>query len=283
MTHRVADIWASSLPIDSPHEPTSTARAQTEYGSLSGIAESGGVDPDDIALGPAMYPPVLGSLEFFGYIKDKTGFYCPRNIGRSISIHHEVYYIFGDTVCKDAAGNSVGLTSNTIAYVDDRTKFLESEYKEILYNKMVKDFVPLNEAEIAFETEHPGAHIVFSMTGGAVDIGLVGVVLFQASVVYANRVVEYVGVFLALLTTYGDGRIVVERHPWRIFGPNEPRMGSLSTLCYKRYIYLWSHRGDGQIILARVADLWTAQRQLYRYWSGSAWVPSWQDGSYISE
>lgn len=276
MTDNGADTSAFSLANDIQHEPTST-----DYGRLPNFAAIGEVDE---MVGPAIYPPLLGNMEFFGYIKDKNDIYYPRNIGRSVSIHDEVYFIFGNTVCKDVAGNRIGTTSNTIAYVDDRTKFLESEYKEIFDNGMVKDFVPLNQEEIFIQENFPGgARVVFGVFGGAIDIGEVGVVLYQASIEYANGVVNYVGVARALLTTYADGRIVVDRRPELVFGPDEPRIGSLSSLYYKRYVYFWSHRGDGQIILARVPCLWTGERSQYTYWSGSAWTPTWQDGSYISE
>lgn len=284
MTDKVAETWASSFPNGINHEPTPTARSETENGGRSSNAETIEIDiGDEREVGPALYPPLFENMTLFGYIEDKNGIHYSRNLGRSVSIHDEVYYIFGDTICKDAAGNYVGFTSNTIAYVDNRAEFLKSEYKEIFIDGMVKDFVPLNEAEMSFEKDYPGSRVVFSMFGGAVDIGVVGVVLFHASIESGNGTVEYLGVCQALLTTYADGRIVVDRYPELIFGADEPRIGSLSTLFYKGIIYLWSHRDDGQIILARVPDLRTIEREQYTYWSGSGWVPRWQDGSYIPE
>ena len=283
MTGKETDMPASSLANDTKHGPITTNEAQNEGGGPRLAVETGAIELGDEAdIGPAIFPPVLENMEVLGYIKDKNGICYPRDIGRSASFHDEVYFIFGDTVCKDAAGNSVGITSNTIAYVDDRANFLESEYVEISENGMVKAFVPLDEAETLLEKEDPDARVVFRMFGGAVDIRAIGVVWFQKSIEFTNGEVVYHGVGQAWLTTLSYGRLIVQRLPKLLFGPDEPRMGSFSTLYYDGYVYLWSHRPDGLIILARVYHMDTAHCERYEYWSGNSWVPGWRDGSYIS-
>ena len=283
MTGEVADNSASSLENNTKDGPISTAEAQIENGKPSVAANTGAEEPGHEAdIGPALYPPVLENVEVLGYIKDKNGIDYARDIGCSTTIHDEVYFIFGETLCKDAAGKFVGTTSNTIAYVEDRANFLKSEYGEIYENGMVKAFVPLDEQETRFEKDNPNARIVFRMFGGAVDVGAVGVVWFQNLIMYANGEEDYRGVGQARLTTYSDGRIVVQRLKALLFGPDEPRMGSFSTLLYDGYVYLWSHLPDGQIILARVYHLETVLCHRYEYWSGTDWVHHWQDGSYNS-
>ena len=282
VTGRVAESSAPSLENNTKDGPATTAEAPTENGKQSVAAGTEPEDPRHEAdIGPALYPPVLENVEVLGYIKDKNGIDYARDVGCSTTIHDEVYFIFGDTLCKDAAGKSVGSTSNTIAYVEDRAKFLESAYGEIADNGMVKAFVPLDEQEIQFEKDNQNARIVFRMFGGAVDVGVVGVVWFQNLIQYANGEEDYRGVGQARLTTYSDGRIVVQRLKALLFGPDEPRMGSFSTLLYGGYVYLWSHRPDGQIILVRVHHLETVLCHQYEYWSGTDWVHDWQDGSYI--
>ena len=230
-------------------------------------------------IGSAVYPPVLEKMEVLGYIKDKNGIRYSRDIGRSALIHHEVYFIFGDTFFEDSAGNSVGITSNTVAYVEDRANLLESEYREISNDGKVKAFVPLNEKEVRFEEQNKKARIVFRMLGGTVDIGSLGVVWFQKLVKHEDGDEDYCGVGQARLTTYSDGKILVQRLPRLLFGPNKPKTGSFSTLFYEGHVYLWGDRSDGQIILARVDQYKTAYSNQYEYWSGSDWVPRWHDGS----
>ena len=262
----MANTLASSVADNTKDGPTTTADTQSESEEPSIAAETEAAEPDHEAdIGPAIYPLVLENMEILGYVKDKNGICYSRDIGRSAVIHDEVFFIFGDTVCKDSAGNSVGITSNTIAYVEDRAKFLESEYGEISDNGKVKAFVPLNEKEVRFEEENKDARIVFRMIGGTVDIGAVGVVWFQKLIKYESGEENYCGIGQARLSTYSDCRIIVTRLPHLLFGPNEPRIGSFSTLYHNGHVYLWGDR-DGQIILARVDQYKTAHRDQYEYW-----------------
>lgn len=283
-TGKEASIPASSLPSNTKDGPGIIADTWIEDGKPSTAAETGADEPGhDADIGPAIYPPVLEKMEVLGYIKDKNGIRYSRDIGRSALIHDEVYFIFGDTFRGDSAGKSVVTTSNTVAYVEDRANPLESEYGEISDNGNVKAFVLLNEKEVRFEAENKSARIVFRMFGGTVDIGVVGVVWFQKLIKYENGDENYRGVGQARLSTYSDGKILVHRLPRLLFGPNEPRIGSFSTLFYNGHVYLWGDHPNGQIILARVDQYDTAFRNRYEYWSGSDWVPRWHDGSYISE
>ena len=284
MTGEVDDILISS-PENGAKDGAATATEAPIKGSEPSVdIEPGADDPDNEAdFGSAIYPPILEDMEVLGYVKDKNGINYPRDVGRSTCIHDEVFFIFGDTTCKDASGNSVGTTSNTVAYVESRTQFLDSEYMEISDNGMVKAFVPLDEQETRFAKENQGARIVFRMFGGAVDVGAIGIMWFQYVIEHANGEEEYRGVSQARLTTYSDGRIIVQRPRGLLFGPDEPSIGSFSTLYYNGHVYLWSHRHDGQIILARVDHLLTAVYESYEYWSGTHWVTAWQYGSYLSD
>ena len=282
-------VWLGKTPNDnttpsapSSHHINNGAAAPTNTlieGEEPYIASPHGSDNlyDEADIGPAIYPPVLDNLEILGYVKDKNGIGYSRDIGRSAIIHDEVFFIFGDTFCKNSRGEFVGITSNTVAYVEDRAKPLESQYGEISSDGKVKAFVPFSEKEIRFEEENRKARIVFRMFGGVVDIGVVGVVWFQKLIIYENGDEEYRGVGQARLSTYSDCRIIVERLPPLLFGPNEPRIGSFSTLYHKGHVYLWGDRPDGQIILARVDMYHTALRDRYEYWSGSDWVPRWHE------
>lgn len=284
MTSKVGKVLSSSLVISTKDGHRTIPDARIEDGEPSTVGETAADTLDHEAdIGPAIYPPVLEKMEVLGYIKDKNGIRYSRDIGRSALIHHEVYFIFGDTFFDDSAGNSVGITSNTVAYVEDRANLLESEYREILKDGKVKAFVPLNEKEVRFEEQNPKARIVFRMSGGTVDIGTLGVVWFQKLVKHENGDEDYCGIGQARLTTYSDGKILVQRRPRLLFGPNKPKIGSFSTLFYEEHVYLWGDRPDGQVILARVDRYKTAFSEQYEYWSGSDWVPHWHDGSWISK
>ena len=284
MTGKMDNNSASSPEKDTKNGSLTTADAPVKGSEPSMITETGAEDSDDeLDIGPAIYPPTLEKMEVLGYIKDKNGISYPRTIGRSTCIHDEIYYIFGDTVCKDASGTYVGTISNTIAYVEDRGKCLDSQYREILDDGKVKALIPLDEQEIRFEKEHPGARIVFRMSGGAVDIGIFSVVWFQYVIEHAEGGEEYRGVGQARLTTYAEGEIIVERCRGLLFEKDDPSVGSFSTLYYRCWVYLWSHRVGSQIILARVFHLHAHLCEHYQYWDGTDWVRHWQDGSYISK
>ena len=277
LTNEVATGSESSLANDTQNGSATDAEAQTEGEGPSIAAKNGADDSDDESdIGPAIYPPILESMEVLGYIKDKNGIGYSRDIGRSNIIHDEVYFIFGDTFCKNSAGDFVGITSNTTAYVENRAKCLESEYMEISDKGMVKAFVPFDEKELRFEKDNESVRLVFRMYGGAVDVGAVGVVWFQELIEHDDGKVDYRGIGQARLSTYSNGRIIVQRLKSLLFGPNEPRIGSFSTLRHDDHVYLWSDQ-DGQIILARVDHLETAFPHRYEYWSGNDWVPRWQD------
>lgn len=240
--------------------------------------KNGRDDPDDEAdIGSACYPPLLDDIEVLGYIKDKNGISYSRDIGRSAIIHDEVFFIFGDTFCNNALGEFVGITSNTIAYVENRAKPLESQYGEISSDGMVKAFVPFSKKENELEPQRPGSRTIFRMFGGVADVGVVGIVWFQKLIKWDNGREEYRGVGQARLSLYSDCRIIVERLPPLLFGPNEPRIGSFSTLVHKDHVYLWGDRPDGEIILARVKRFQTALREEYEYWNGKGWVPRWHE------
>ena len=56
-----------------------------------------------------------------------------------------------------------------------------------------------------------------------------------------------------------------------MFGPEEPRIGSFSTLAHGHFIYLWSNYKDS-IILARTHRSVTVLPGAYTFWNGKGWV-----------
>lgn len=77
----------------------------------------------------------------------------PRDIGRSVHLGGNTYYVFGDTFCFDNRKQFVGLTHNTIALCPDLRKPLESRFLFQNHNGkrgLVRDFLPFTAEEEAF-------------------------------------------------------------------------------------------------------------------------------------
>jgi hypothetical protein len=92
---------------------------------------------------------------------------------------------------------------------------------------------------------------------------------------------------VALTPSWCSGKLVVERlrgeHDFNlVFGPDEPRIGSFSTLVHGQFVYLWSNY-KSNIILARTHRSVTVLPGAYMYWSGNDWVPDYNEALHIQE
>lgn len=64
--------------------------------------------------GRLAWPPRLTCPpHILGEVKDISGREYPRDLGRSVELGGQVYYIFGDTFCFDNNGEFVGVTNNS--------------------------------------------------------------------------------------------------------------------------------------------------------------------------
>ena len=99
----------------------------------------------------AIYPPAVTKLEVIDYVNDANGLDYSRDIGRSFMLNGRNFYIFGDTFCKNTAGDFVGLVNNTAALLPRHDKFCDSRYLEFNNDDTVKPLVPLTTAEMALQ------------------------------------------------------------------------------------------------------------------------------------
>ena len=95
----------------------------------------------------AIFPPAVTNLEVIDYINDANGLDYSRDIGRSFTLNGKNFYIFGDTFCKNTAGDFVGVVNNTAALLPRKDKFCNSRYLEYNDDDTVKTLVPLTAAE----------------------------------------------------------------------------------------------------------------------------------------
>lgn len=226
----------------------------------------------------ALYPPVAESHPApSGYIQDYTRIGYSRDIGRSSQFGGHTYYVFGDTFCKDRQGTFVGITSNTVAIMPDREHPLESQYLAIKPDGMVEPLLPLNEDEILLEKS--GVRIVLWAFGGIVETNPgVGWTWYQKTVIYPNDYQHYHGVGIARISQAArpPGQLCAFRIESMLFGPDEPRIGSFSSLVHDDFVYLWGHH-EGGVILARVHRYMPTTRNAYKYWNGRSYVDNWRD------
>lgn len=234
---------------------------------------------------PATYPPVISSITTLGYISDINNIGYSRDIGRSFTLGGHHWIVFGDTFCKNTAGDFVGITNNTTAIMHDPGNSLASEYLEIEKDGMVKPFVPFQCGEVP--SAESGDRVTLWNFGGLVELeDRTGRVWFEKSIFHADDSSTYCGTGIAKVVV-GHGKLVVERlrgeHDFDlVFGPDEPRVGSFSTLVHDRFIYLWSNYKDN-IILARTHKSVTVLPGAYMYWNGKDYVPDFDEAVPIQD
>lgn len=61
------------------------------------------------------------------------------------------FYIFGDTFCKNTAGDFVGVVNNTAALLPRDDRFCDSRYLEFNDDDTVKALVPLTTEEMLLQ------------------------------------------------------------------------------------------------------------------------------------
>ncbi len=238
--------------------------------------------------GHAKYPPVVAKVEMLGYIEDTNAISYSRDIGRSSILKGNVYYMFGDTFCKNQQGAFVGVQSTTSSIINKPSQPLSSTYLTIQEDGVVDALVPLTEAEhrqekiIWKDKTHP--RVTLWAFGGMVEVGEYGYLWFQKGVINeteGNEENVYKGTGLARVKADKDGRLNTYRaNGPLIFSADEPRIGTLSTIVEGDFVYLWGDHakgyGDG-IILSRVSKDMLEYKDCYTYWNGDSYVADWKE------
>lgn len=228
----------------------------------------------------AAYPPKLLNAQILGYITDTNGIKYSRDIGCSFLFNGVQYFMFGDTFCFDKDGHFVGITSNTIAEVGIQNP-LQPGYWSFEPDGLVQPLIPLNGWE-EHKEKTEGIRTAHWCFGGIAEVqpGM-GWIFYQHYEIYdrekPSRMV-FKGTGLAELSV---NRFSMKIQAARngntpLFGPDEPRLGSICTLVEGSFIYLYSHMGE-KVILSRVSTSRAHRKSEYRFWIGNCYGLSPKD------
>lgn len=117
------------------------------------------------------------------------------------------------------------------------------------------------------------------LTYGSVESGRAW---FEKGIDHGNGNNEYIGIGLAEVNYHEYcSQMIVKRFDEMcpsglLYGPNEPKVGSLSALIEGDYVYLFSEY-KGNTILARAWSPMTSSRNLYRFWNGQDYVEDYDE------
>ncbi|KAF2230463.1 hypothetical protein EV356DRAFT_508993 [Viridothelium virens] len=247
-------------------------------------------------MGRMRWPPRLVRTDVLGEVKDVSGRKTPRDIGRTVWLGGNTYYIFGDTFCFDDKGDFLGARNNTIAYVPDplnqptASRYLESQ-------PYVSSYVPHTESEEAYENdpEHKknNDRVTCWSFGGIIQDhpgSKHGWMFFDKMLTHGGTAGHHFGMGVCRVSVE-DGlhtkaeRIMGDR---MVFGEEEPRFGSISHLCDDDgWVYLLGGKEpnppfDMRNLFARIRrDAVFTQRENYEFWvkdgEGGKWAKDYSD------
>jgi hypothetical protein len=234
----------------------------------------------------ACYPPRLENIEILGYVDDASNIGYSRDIGRSAILKGRVYYMFGDTFCKNKKGEFIGVQSTTSALVPDKSQPLSSTYLTWQEDGLVDNFVPLTEAEHRLEkivwNDKTRPRVTLWAFGGMVETLGAGWLWYQKGVIYEEEGKEenkYHGTGIARVEADDRGRLTIHRSWPEMFNVDEPRVGTFSSIVEGDFVYLWGDHGAGcgdGIILSRVHKYSLQNKDCYTYWNGDSYVADWR-------
>jgi len=186
------------------------------------------------------WPPQLEACEVLGEVKDSecqilllyrghlnhrssvNGRNIPRDIGRSVQLGGEWYYVFGDTFCFDDKPEFVGLVNNTIAHIPDKSKPTHSSY--LTRNPRVPEFIPFTESELIYNNDprnkKANKRYVNWSFGGIIEDGPGhghGWIFYDSIVVLGGSLPGE-GMGVCRVSKYDGHNIRAERHGGMVFG-----------------------------------------------------------------
>jgi len=223
----------------------------------------------------AKYPPKMASMETLGDIEDYSQRSYSRHGGRSSRLGGHAYYIFGETSWQPPDGTLV-TQDNTVAIVMNPARPLISAYLSLQQNGTVMPFVVPTPDEEQL-TMGGGPEVRLQSTGGIVETSPgVGWTYYQNEEEYGGAS-QPRGTGLTMVSIrVATGEIVALRASGDLlFGPEEPRVGSLSSILEGDYLYSWGHYGTG-VLLARVPRRKPFDRRAHTFWNGDEYVEDWR-------
>ncbi|KAI6250228.1 hypothetical protein HI914_01772 [Erysiphe necator] len=244
-----------------------------------------------------IWPPKIKLRTPLGYLRDSTGNFYPRDIGRSsILSNGSVLWQFGDTFSHNFRNDFLGVTDNTCSVGSSQNPTLSSYAKASGVPQKDDDYI-LNNDNASF-----GDQILKPLLGSFPNFhgpNAKNIKLWPFSgVVEYSRCPEFVrGWSFYELSTYKDGSMDTEiqavlvadithqistgmtkatlagKGDHILFRANEPRFGSFCIMLGDdEYLYAYGHLTPTKDVgLSRVPIRRAAFREEYWYWNGKNW------------
>ncbi|KAL3419516.1 hypothetical protein PVAG01_09738 [Phlyctema vagabunda] len=241
------------------------------------------------------WPPKVIGIDMLDEVKDTNGRNIPRDLGRSITLGGEHFYMFADTFCFDDNGQFVGLTSNTCAFISDIKNPTRCSY----WNQGPKEpeFIPFTQEDEEYNRDKRGTHMRVAnwAFGGVIEDGLTEGAksgtgtgwIFNDKVLIQDK--GSVEMELVRVKLQDGHKIHAEKVPGLSpFGKNDIRCGNISTFIDGGWVYLLGGTGDSEKtrnVMARIKyghDL--SQISNYEYYTISGgWRPSFENIEDLSD
>lgn len=236
--------------------------------------------------GRVAWPPHLTSPpRILGEVTDLSPHTYKRDIGRSIQLGGHTYFVFGDTFCHQHHGPFCGVTNNSIAYVPDLTKPLESKY--LCHEVKVPEFVPLSEDEAQYCRYHDqigeNKRFVNWSFGGLVpnpNADDEGWIIYDTVEVHGAEPVRQCGTGAARvrITDPSTGALeCVREGQFPLFDPEDPLWGNMSNIAAPDgWTYLLSGKGLDNFMARIRTDANFGDPSNYQFLrKGGEWVSSY--------
>ena len=230
------------------------------------------------SVGYAICPPMVTETQILGYVNETNGVFHSRDIAVPFSFSGRIYLIFGDTFCKNSNNEYVGLVSNTAAIIEDRAQPTKSKYLEAASDGKIKPFIDVTPFEFMQEKRDESVRVALWSFGGGVEVeDGTARVWYAKTLAHKDGRMEYIGTGVAYIAPRFTGRLGVGRPEGLVFGPQEPRVGTFSSILNGDFIYLYGDNGNNNIVLARVPtdienDPLMCDKNSYMYWNGAGYV-----------
>ena len=216
----------------------------------------------------ASYPPKVVHSQVLGNVLDEVKPHDSRDIGRSTHLSGYLYYFFGDTFCKNADGEFVGVSGNNFALICNTEKPLESTYLSVAKSGMVEELVKLSNAEKEEQTKGGFTYKFWPFSGMVETRPGVGWMWVEKTLYRTGQDQTYYGMEAVRVIVEGAGRLKATRCPSALFKSHEPRVGCVSTMILGEHVYCFGLHRDF-LMLARVAKATPQRREAYEFWTGT--------------
>ncbi|KAE8444605.1 hypothetical protein EG329_014436 [Mollisiaceae sp. DMI_Dod_QoI] len=236
-----------------------------------------------------IWPPRVIQQTPLGTLRDDTGNWLPRDIGRSSQLANgHVVVQFGDTFDHNRNGQFLGVKDNTCAIVPDTNNPTLSKYANHPDNNEVPVFVRQYPNEFDIPTK-------FWSFSGIVETGkgengiIQGYTWFKVTRMDGNMQEDYLHMGIAKVE-YDPAnrriralRVTSDATDFGGMRASEdaafPSFGSICAIRVDPHIYLYGQTQDGKkdVVLARVLIPLADSCAFYEFWAGNGWSSNVKD------